>query len=100
MYASIRDMKRTTIFLDEAVERDLQALARQQARPVASLVREAVAAYIATHQPEAGARPGFIAIGSSGRSDVAEQHEELLWKETPRGPTTKRSAAARPRQRK
>jgi predicted transcriptional regulator len=96
-------MKRTTIFLDEAVERDLQALARQQARPVASLVREAVAVYIATRQPEAAARPAFIAMGRSGRSDVAEQHEELLWKETvptPHPTTKRRSAAAKTRKRK
>jgi predicted transcriptional regulator len=88
-------MKRTTIFLDEAVERDLQALARQQARPVASLVREAVASYIANRQPEAAARPGFIASGSSGRTDVAERHEELLWQGAPAPtPATKRRAAA------
>jgi predicted transcriptional regulator len=96
-------MKRTTIFLDEAVERDLQALARQQARPVASLVREAVASYIATRQPEAAARPGFIASGSSGRTDVAERHEELLWQEAAPAPalaTKRRAAAAKTRKRK
>lgn len=96
-------MKRTTIFLDEAAERDLQALARQQSRPVASLVREAVAAYIATRQPEGAARPGFIAIGSSGRSDVAERHEELLWQDgahpTPPG-AKRRTAGGKTRTRK
>jgi len=74
-------MKRTTIFLDEAVESDLQALARGEARSVASLVREALAEYIATRQPGFPSTPGFVAVGASGRGDVAERHEELLWRD-------------------
>lgn len=74
-------MKRTTIFLDAAVERDLQALARQASRPLAALVREALAEYVSSRQPGTPARPGFVACGSSGHHDGAERHEEILWRD-------------------
>ena len=78
-------MKRTTIFLDEAVERELQGLARREARPVASLVREALAEYVAGRRHPHGARLSFIGAGASGHSDLAERHEELLWRDAHRG---------------
>ncbi len=73
-------MKRTTIFIDEPAERDLKALAERQGRPKAALVREAIREYLARNRPT-GSRLGFVAAGRSGRSDVAERHEELLWSE-------------------
>jgi predicted DNA-binding protein len=72
-------MKRTTIFLDEALERDLQALARRRKRPMAALVREALAVYVVAAEPAAPAL-SFVGAGSSRRSDIAERHEELLWR--------------------
>ena len=83
IYASIRHMKRTTVFVDPQLERELQALARREGRPMAALVREAVAQYIAAARPKAGSGPGFMAVGRSGRADVAERHEELLFAERP-----------------
>ncbi len=74
-------MKRTTIFIEEHLERDLQAIARRRKRPVAALVREAVAQYVATEKQEEGARPGFVAVGRSGSSDTASRHEALLWRD-------------------
>ena len=41
-YGSIRHMKRTTIFLPEPLERQLQLFARRHDLPVAAVVREAV----------------------------------------------------------
>jgi len=73
-------MKRTTVFLDETLERDLQAIARQEKRPVASLVREALAAYVANREPTAAAALSFVGAGASGRSDISERHEDLLWR--------------------
>ena len=73
-------MKRTTVFLDETLERDLQAIARQEKRPVASLVREALAAYITNRKPTAAPALSFVGAGASGRSDIAERHEDLLWR--------------------
>ncbi len=71
-------MKRTTIFIDEPVERDLKALAERQGRPAAALVREAIGEYLAKRQGSP-ALPSFVAAGRSGHSDTAERHEELLW---------------------
>ena len=80
LYAIIRNMKRTTIFLDETLERDLQAIARQEKRAVASLVREALAAYVANREPAATPALSFVGAGASGRADIAERHEDLLWR--------------------
>ena len=52
-YDIIRHMKRTTIFIDEAVENDLKALANTADVPVASLVREALAEYVSRRQQTA-----------------------------------------------
>ena len=96
-------MKRTTVFLPEGLERDLHALARRERKPVAWFVREALTAYVGARRP-AAQLPSFVGIGDSGTSDVAERHEELLWREPheapPRRPRTvsaKRSARSRKR---
>ena len=86
-------MKRTTIFIDPQLERELQALARRSGRPMAALVREAVAQYVAADRERRSSRLGFVAAGRSGRSDIAERHEELLFQpEPPAAP-----ASVRPR---
>ncbi|MGB2714588.1 MAG: hypothetical protein WBC51_10445 [Vicinamibacterales bacterium] len=74
-------MKRTTIFIDERLERELRAVARRQGQPVAALVREAVARYVADAQAGRSPRLRFVAAGRSGRRDIAERHEELLFQE-------------------
>jgi len=71
-------MKRTTIFVPEPLERDLQLYARNERKPVAAVVREALVEYLAGRRP-ASALPSFVGVGRSGRSDIAERHEELLW---------------------
>ena len=104
MYDSIRHMKRTTIFVPEPLERDLQLYARSEGKPVAAVVREALVEYLADRRP-ASALPSFVGIGHSGRSDIAERHEELLWTDPhgrqPRAasppPAPTRRAAARKR---
>jgi len=76
-------MKRTTIFVDEQLERELQALARRQRRPMAAIVREAIEQYVVSARPAPGRpAPAFVALGRSGRRDTAERHEELLWEES------------------
>ena len=71
-------MKRTTIFVPETLERDLQLCARRQGKSAAALVREAVADYISRTRP-VGRLPAFTGAFDSGRSDIAERHEELLF---------------------
>jgi predicted transcriptional regulator len=90
-------MKRTTIFLDEQLERELQALARRQGRPMAGLVREAVEHYVVEARELDGpaSRHGFVALGRSGHRDIAERHEELLWQEPSGSPDTTASSVAK-----
>jgi predicted transcriptional regulator len=71
-------MKRTTIFVPEALERDLQLYARREGRPTAAIVREALAAYIAG-RPAAGL-PSFTGAFDSGHTDTAERHDELIFR--------------------
>jgi hypothetical protein len=71
-------MKRTTVFLDEALERRLKQLARREGKSFAQCVREAVAAYVA--RPAAGKRPlpGFFGIASEGEPDLSDRVDEVL----------------------
>src|SRR5262245_29192470 len=72
-------MKRTTIFIPESLERDLQLYARRESKPAASVVREAIAAYIARER-RSFELPSFAGAFDSGHSDTADRHEELLFK--------------------
>lgn len=76
-------MKRTTIFIDESTERELELLARRRGESKAALVREALSEYLSRKAQEAPRDLGFVGVGRSGRGDVAERHEELLWQEPP-----------------
>lgn len=97
MYASIHHMKRTTIFIPETLERDLQLYARRAGRPVASVVREAVEQYLTS--AEAARLPSFVGVGASGRADIADRHEELLFRSLDRQGDRDRDAPARHAQR-
>jgi len=68
-------MKRTTFFADEQLMDELKEVAREERKTLASVVREATALYVSEKR-----KLSIVGIGSSGRSDVAEKHEELLWK--------------------
>lgn len=80
MYASICHMKRTTIFVDEALEHDLRAIAGRRGQPVASLVREALAAFVAGEKRGRRTTLSFVAAGASGRADTAERHEAIVFR--------------------
>jgi predicted transcriptional regulator len=71
-------MKRTTIFVPESLERDLQLLANRERKPTAAVVREALAEYVAKRKPSR-ALPSFVGAFASGRTDLSERHEELLF---------------------
>lgn len=91
-------MKRTTIFVPEPLERDLQLYARRVQKPVASVVREALAEYLVSRRPRS-TLPSFTAIGQSGRTDIATRHEELLWTNPHGDRATSSNAAIRTRRR-
>ncbi len=98
-------MKRTTVFLHEATECDLKALARQQRRPVADMIREAITDYVARQKATARRPLRFVAVGRSGHGDTAERHEELLFASPeptpgPRARTRVKAVAATARRRR
>ena len=71
-------MKRTTIFLDESLERRLKQRARREGKSFAQCVREAVAAYVT--QPR-GKRPlpSITGMFSGGPPyDTSERVDEIL----------------------
>ena len=66
---------KTTVYLDAADYRRLQAVAKAEGRSAAELVREAVALFA---RGRACAMPSSIALGRSGRGDLSEDVELLL----------------------
>ena len=70
-------MKRTTIFIPEALERRLQQFARREDKSVASVVREALASHLDSKRAPFKLPPTF----DSGRSDIATRFEELLFQD-------------------
>lgn len=81
MYARIRHMKRTTVFMDEALDYDLHSLAGRKGVPVSELVREALGNYLAEQSRREGFNLRFLAAGRSGRTDISKRHEILLWRD-------------------
>ena len=66
---------KTTVYLDAADYRRIQAIAKAEGRSAAELVREAVALFA---RGRAHATPSSIAIGRSGRRHLSEDAETLL----------------------
>jgi hypothetical protein len=78
-------MKRTTIFIPETLEADLQRYARRAKKPTAWVVREAIAAFLSSHS-STPSLPASIGMGESGRADLSERFESLLFADlTPGG---------------
>lgn len=71
-------MKRTSLFLDAKLLENLRRAADRRGVSVASLVREAVAAYLAP--AAAGALPSFTGKFESGHTDTSARVDDLLWK--------------------
>jgi hypothetical protein len=74
-------MKRTTLFVKESVDHELRALARRKGVPVSALVRESLSRYVIEQKGGQTFALRFLGQGHSGRSDIAERHEDLLWRE-------------------
>jgi len=75
-------MKRTTIFADENMLDSLKEIARMEGISIAEVIKQALNRFIADRQKNKRL-PSILGIGHSGRKDIAERSEELLWKETP-----------------
>lgn len=71
-------MRRTTIFLDASLLKALKRLAARRDVSFATVVREAMAAYV-TAPAEAGV-PAIAGQFASGAADTASRVDELLWR--------------------
>ena len=74
-------MKRTTVFLDERLQRELKIVAEYRRVPAASVLRDALDQYLGAERKKRDRKLRFLAIGRSGTRTTADRHEELLWKE-------------------
>jgi predicted transcriptional regulator len=72
----MNETTKTTIYLDAEVYRRLKQLAREQERPTAELIREAVAEYARRHVRRRW--PASIGTGASGLGDLGERSEAYL----------------------
>ena len=71
-------MKRTTIFADEGLLDSLKRIASKEKVSLSAAIRRALEEYVARRQGKSPL-PSFVGIGESGRRDVADRAEELLW---------------------
>ena len=74
-------MKRTTIFADENLLNALKHIADDEGISIAETIRQALDRFVAQRQ-RSKKQLSFVGIGRSGRKDVSERCEELLWKES------------------
>ncbi len=75
MYA----MKRTSLFLDDKLLRDLKRAADRRRVSVASIVREAVARYLAEPSTRE-VLPSIAGKFASGKRNTAARVDALLWR--------------------
>jgi predicted transcriptional regulator len=68
-------MKRTTIFANEELLNALKHIADEEGISIAETIRQALDRFVAQRQKQLS----LIGIGRSGRQDVSERFEELLW---------------------
>lgn len=73
-------MKRTTIFADENLIRELKEISQEENKSMAETVREAIENYILQKKKDKKKKLSFVGIGESGRKNISEIHEEILWK--------------------
>jgi hypothetical protein len=68
--------QKTTVYLEPAEYRKLQALARLEGRSAAELIREAVSEYNARRAQTR--LPRSLGAGRSGRTDLSDRSEDML----------------------
>ncbi len=72
-------MKRTTLYLDEAVDLELKRLAAREARSQADLMRDALSMYVESKQTEQRVRPKSLGVAANAGEPIANRDEELLF---------------------
>jgi metal-responsive CopG/Arc/MetJ family transcriptional regulator len=76
-------MKRTTIFADEMLLSEIKALAHEERRSVAEIIREALTRHV-QQRKQKSKRLSYLGVGASGKTNIAERHEQLLWRKPQR----------------
>ena len=71
-------MKRTTVFADESLLKALLDIAHHERSSLAAVIRRSLEEFVERRQGS-GTLPSCAGIGRSGRKDIAERAEELLW---------------------
>jgi len=74
-------MKRTTIFADEKLLGAIKHIADEDGMSFAEVIRQALSKFIEQRR-KPGKQLSFLGIGRSGRKDIAERCEEILWEKT------------------
>ena len=74
-------MRRTTIFVDDELLNEIKELSKEENKSIAEIIRLSLRGYI-NRKKSRKTRLSFIGIGNSGKKNVAENHEDLLWKIT------------------
>ena len=72
-------MRRTTVFLEDALLKQAHRYADRHGKSFAQVVREALTAYLAEGGTMKGKLPSVAAQFASGRSDVSSKVDDLLW---------------------
>lgn len=73
-------MKRTSLFLDDGIMAEVRRLAKRRGVSVATVVREALAAYVA--EPTDKKRlPSITGRFISGKRNTASRVDQFLWQE-------------------
>jgi len=74
-------MKRTTIFADEELLKNIKNIAQEKGISFAEAIRQALEQFV--FQRKKGTKQlSFLAIGRSGKRNLSKDHEDLLWKKT------------------
>ncbi len=74
-------MRRTTIFLEEALLKRAQRYAAKHGKSFAQVVREAVLMYITDGPVSTRGLPRLTGQFSGGPPDLSERVDELLWQD-------------------
>ena len=74
-------MKRTTIFLDDPLLRRAQTYARQHGVSVATVIREAVSAFLAGSPGASSRLPSLTGRFDSNTGDTSAHPDQLLWRD-------------------
>jgi hypothetical protein len=75
-------MRRTTVFLEEALLKQARARARREGKSFAAVVREAMERYLSdAASPRAVRLPSLTGRFASGHTDTSDRVDALLWKD-------------------